>query len=196
MDPTSIVGLWTIAIASAFAIRHWLLYRKYKKLYEDIIKPKPTPPKPQPHMSQRAIQARDERERWLIVRSEILLRDHFRCRECNFYKHLEVHHIVPRSKGGSDDPDNLITLCQRCHAKKHGFNNRKRENRRRRHTRRNRRKKFNRFLKKNVRDLPRNIPMQPVEDVKFSRQPDMSPQAVARRQRQYEKWEKNELNQM
>lgn len=28
---------------------------------------------------------------------------------------LEVHHIVERCNGGSNDPDNLIVLCSDCH---------------------------------------------------------------------------------
>jgi len=28
--------------------------------------------------------------------------------------HPSIHHIIPRPEG-SDDPDNLITLCQPCH---------------------------------------------------------------------------------
>jgi 5-methylcytosine-specific restriction endonuclease McrA len=28
---------------------------------------------------------------------------------------LEVDHILPRSRGGSDKPDNLQTLCAECH---------------------------------------------------------------------------------
>lgn len=32
---------------------------------------------------------------------------------------LEVYHIVYRSKGGTDDEDNLITLCKDCHKKIH-----------------------------------------------------------------------------
>ena len=31
---------------------------------------------------------------------------------------LEVDHIVPRSRGGTDDPDNLQALCYRCNAMK------------------------------------------------------------------------------
>lgn len=27
------------------------------------------------------------------------------------------HHIVPRSAGGSDDPENLVLLCAACHAR-------------------------------------------------------------------------------
>jgi len=29
--------------------------------------------------------------------------------------HLQVHHIVLKSDGGSDDPDNLIAVCLTCH---------------------------------------------------------------------------------
>lgn len=31
----------------------------------------------------------------------------------------DVHHIIPRSKGGSDGPDNRIGLCDECHHKVH-----------------------------------------------------------------------------
>lgn len=47
----------------------------------------------------------------------ILERDDYRCRApgCTARKHLEVHHIVFRSQGGSETPDNLITLCHAHH---------------------------------------------------------------------------------
>lgn len=32
---------------------------------------------------------------------------------------LELHHIVPRSAGGTDSPGNLIPLCANCHRKVH-----------------------------------------------------------------------------
>lgn len=31
----------------------------------------------------------------------------------------EVHHIVPISKGGTHDPENLMSLCQSCHNRIH-----------------------------------------------------------------------------
>jgi len=30
---------------------------------------------------------------------------------------IELHHIIARSKGGSDDPSNAVGLCLSCHAK-------------------------------------------------------------------------------
>ncbi len=43
--------------------------------------------------------------------------DHHRCcvRNCTCRINLEVHHIVPRSQGGLDEPENLITLCRKHH---------------------------------------------------------------------------------
>lgn len=52
-----------------------------------------------------------------------LNRDSYTCQCCKG-KHkdskLEVHHIVFRSQGGSDEESNLITLCHTCHKNLHG----------------------------------------------------------------------------
>nr|MEE4267996.1 HNH endonuclease [Candidatus Krumholzibacteria bacterium] len=55
------------------------------------------------------------------TRREVLARDRHRCqgKGCNSTHYLEVHHIVPRARGGSNDPENLITLCSACHALVH-----------------------------------------------------------------------------
>ena len=29
----------------------------------------------------------------------------------------EVHHILPLSRGGTNDEDNLMSLCKSCHSK-------------------------------------------------------------------------------
>ena len=49
-------------------------------------------------------------------------RDKFKCQECGIdliknNLEFETHHIIPRSKGGSEHPRNLITLCKPCHRK-------------------------------------------------------------------------------
>ncbi len=36
---------------------------------------------------------------------------------------LHQHHLVPKSRGGSNANSNLITLCASCHDKIHGVNN-------------------------------------------------------------------------
>lgn len=34
-------------------------------------------------------------------------------------RYLSVHHIVPRSNGGRNELENMITLCDQCHLKLH-----------------------------------------------------------------------------
>ena len=52
----------------------------------------------------------------------VMNRDDYTCQCCKG-KHkdskLEVHHIVYRSEGGSDEENNLITLCHTCHKALH-----------------------------------------------------------------------------
>lgn len=53
------------------------------------------------------------------TRRLVLERDDYRCVLCGATEHLEVHHIVTRAEGGSNDPDNLVTLCMACHSDTH-----------------------------------------------------------------------------
>ena len=49
-------------------------------------------------------------------RSAILHRDNYICQCCGKKNcRLEVHHIKFKSQGGTDDEENLITLCEDCH---------------------------------------------------------------------------------
>ena len=59
-----------------------------------------------------------ERQHFKVTRGyDILKRDRFRCQVpgCNCRRNLHIHHIIPRSHGGSNDPANLIVLCEKCH---------------------------------------------------------------------------------
>jgi len=51
------------------------------------------------------------------VRREVLARDRHQCRRkgCNHSRFLEIHHLTPRTEGGTNDPENLVTLCTACH---------------------------------------------------------------------------------
>ncbi len=51
------------------------------------------------------------------VRREVLARDQHRCQApgCGRTRFLEVHHIVSRQQGGSNQAENLMTLCDSCH---------------------------------------------------------------------------------
>jgi 5-methylcytosine-specific restriction endonuclease McrA len=55
------------------------------------------------------------------LKAYILSRDGYTCQQCKKNKnlHLHVHHIVFRSQGGTDSPENLITLCEPCHEALH-----------------------------------------------------------------------------
>ena len=55
------------------------------------------------------------------VRNAVLDRDQWQCcfPGCTMRKTLEVHHILFRSRGGSDEPGNLICLCRMHHALVH-----------------------------------------------------------------------------
>jgi len=55
------------------------------------------------------------------TRKLVYRRDGWRCAMCDSTDGIQVHHAVPRSQGGSDFPENLITLCWRCHATAHGL---------------------------------------------------------------------------
>ena len=72
-----------------------------------------------PDISGREYQNGEQKGFW-NVREYVLYRDNHTCQLCKGKNRIfEVHHIVPRSKGGTDKPDNLITLCSRCHKKVH-----------------------------------------------------------------------------
>ena len=45
-------------------------------------------------------------------------RDGYECLVCRAREGLEVDHIVPLARGGTNDLDNLQTLCGRCNRKK------------------------------------------------------------------------------
>jgi HNH endonuclease/RuvA, C-terminal domain len=55
------------------------------------------------------------------LRRAILARDLRRCRVpgCAHATYVDVHHIVPRSEGGANEPTNLVTLCGGHHRAVH-----------------------------------------------------------------------------
>lgn len=42
------------------------------------------------------------------------------CMECGYHGYVEVHHIIPVNDGGLDHRNNLLLLCEKCHATAHG----------------------------------------------------------------------------
>lgn len=63
---------------------------------------------------------------WSWRRKQVLERSERKCEQCkNSSDILNIHHIIPRQKGGTHEFSNLIALCTRCHSEKkgvgHGF---------------------------------------------------------------------------
>lgn len=56
------------------------------------------------------------------LRFDILSRDRYKCQLCGLMAEddveLEVDHKIPVAKGGTNDPDNLWTLCTTCNSGK------------------------------------------------------------------------------
>lgn len=69
------------------------------------------------------------RAEWQRLRDQVLERDGYKCVKCGRGypdlkegERLECHHIRRLSRGGTDTPLNLTTLCSKCHAKQPGHN--------------------------------------------------------------------------
>lgn len=52
------------------------------------------------------------------VRFQVYERDRWLCIQCGSPETLSLDHIFPWSKGGSDEPDNLQTMCLPCNLRK------------------------------------------------------------------------------
>ena len=70
----------------------------------------PVPPKPPRSSARKSISA----SRALAV----FARNDYRCVNCGSRDDLTVDHIRPVSKGGTNDDDNLQTLCRPCNSRK------------------------------------------------------------------------------
>jgi 5-methylcytosine-specific restriction endonuclease McrA len=65
---------------------------------------------------------REARAQLQAVRAEVMRLARGRCERCGFRGRLDLHHRLPRSRGGSHDALNLAVLCSGpdgCHAKAH-----------------------------------------------------------------------------
>lgn len=59
---------------------------------------------------------------WDKAKNQALLRDDYLCVKCDevgiVTAATTVDHIIPKVQGGTDDPENLQSLCDVCHKKK------------------------------------------------------------------------------
>lgn len=54
-----------------------------------------------------------------LSRKNIMRRDNYQCQYCGRTKSdLTIDHVIPRSRGGADTWENLVTACNSCNSKK------------------------------------------------------------------------------
>lgn len=63
---------------------------------------------------------REITRQWLKMRRFVMKRDQYICSYCGG-KAKHVDHIVPLSRGGSNEEDNLVASCQPCNNKKYYY---------------------------------------------------------------------------
>lgn len=57
-------------------------------------------------------------KRIVLTRRNIMKRDNFNCQYCGIGSSLTIDHVMPRSRGGKDSWENLVTACTTCNTKK------------------------------------------------------------------------------
>ena len=55
-----------------------------------------------------------------FTRFNVFLRDKFSCQYCGSNEELTFDHLLPRSKGGETNWDNVVTACSTCNVRKGG----------------------------------------------------------------------------
>ncbi len=55
-----------------------------------------------------------------FTRFNVFLRDSFTCQYCGVRKDLTFDHLLPKSKGGLTDWENVVTACSTCNVQKGG----------------------------------------------------------------------------
>lgn len=85
----------------------------------------PHPPRPAPHnyfkkkkrlFDNRKLRPQDRSNSG--KREAVYKRDGYRCLKCGCTENLTLDHVLPRSKGGSNEIENLQTLCKPCNEDK------------------------------------------------------------------------------
>jgi len=57
----------------------------------------------------------------MLTRQNIFKRDGYCCQYCGKVDELTLDHVVPKSRGGKSNWDNLTTACKRCNSRKGDF---------------------------------------------------------------------------
>jgi hypothetical protein len=80
--------------------------------------PLPNLQKPKPRVLTKRFQALEKARQFREAHAFVKTRDKGKCRACGKPGN-QAHHLVYRSHGGSDRPENLVWCCARCHVDIH-----------------------------------------------------------------------------
>ena len=56
------------------------------------------------------------------IKQRIIKQHDSKCQSCGYKGTVDLHHIIPKNKGGNDNEENLMLLCYPCHLKIEGRN--------------------------------------------------------------------------
>lgn len=62
--------------------------------------------------------ARVPYKRILLSRKNVIRRDRFSCQYCGTRDRLTIDHVMPKSRGGRDQWENLVAACVGCNSRK------------------------------------------------------------------------------
>lgn len=54
----------------------------------------------------------------VLTRHNVMKRDAKECQYCGSSRNLTIDHVMPKSRGGQDTWENLVTACDECNVKK------------------------------------------------------------------------------
>jgi 5-methylcytosine-specific restriction endonuclease McrA len=84
--------------------------KRYRPLRRSPFRPR------QPNTAPATSRPAATRIEWEAIQSQVRSRAGWRCQACGRRGRLDVHHVIKRSRGGSDfDLDRLVALCRACH---------------------------------------------------------------------------------
>ena len=72
-----------------------------------------------------AYRYRPGKSRERSARARLITKYGKRCMQCGYDGNIELHHKKRIVDGGGHDEDNLILLCEKCHAEAHGHTKKK-----------------------------------------------------------------------
>ncbi|MFX0072867.1 MAG: HNH endonuclease [Candidatus Hermodarchaeota archaeon] len=49
------------------------------------------------------------------IKLKVLYKAHFKCCNCQTFRFIHIHHIIPKKDGGDDTIENAAPLCPTCH---------------------------------------------------------------------------------